>query len=86
MWPWERKAYTDAVNYLMSKPSRILTTEPSVAPGAKTRYALPYRNYANIGVLMCLKALMILLQFILTILLQSTLLFVTGKFYKTLTS
>jgi hypothetical protein len=53
MWPWERKAYTDAVNCLMSKPSRILTTDPSLAPGAKTRYALPCRNYAGTRVLIC---------------------------------
>jgi hypothetical protein len=35
--PRERQAYTDAVNCLMSKPSRIATTDPSIAPGAKSR-------------------------------------------------
>jgi hypothetical protein len=39
--PRERQAYTDAVNCLMSKPSRIATTDPSIAPGAKSRLAGP---------------------------------------------
>ncbi|PMD35222.1 Di-copper centre-containing protein, partial [Hyaloscypha variabilis F] len=36
--PKERQAYTDAVNCLMSKPSRIFTTDPSIAPGARSRF------------------------------------------------
>lgn len=35
MFPWERKAYTDAVLCLQSKPSKF---PAGVAPGAKTRY------------------------------------------------
>lgn len=33
----ERKAYTDAVLCLMSKPSRLAALDPNLAPGAKTR-------------------------------------------------
>ncbi|KAH8601176.1 tyrosinase [Bisporella sp. PMI_857] len=36
--PVERKTYTDAVLCLQKKPSRFLTTDPTLAPGAKSRY------------------------------------------------
>jgi hypothetical protein len=36
--PFERKAYTNAVLCLMSKPSRLAAIDPNIAPGAKTLY------------------------------------------------
>lgn len=38
MLPIERKAYTDAVLCLMTKPSRLARIDPAIAPGAKTLY------------------------------------------------
>jgi tyrosinase len=38
MKPAQRKAYTDAVLCLQSKPSRIAALNASLAPGAKTMY------------------------------------------------
>jgi hypothetical protein len=35
--PRERQAYIDAVNCLMSKPSRVAATDTSIAPGATIR-------------------------------------------------
>ncbi|KAH8684847.1 hypothetical protein BGZ60DRAFT_366208 [Tricladium varicosporioides] len=38
MLPRERRAYTNAVLCLMGKPSRLAALDPSLAPGAKSRY------------------------------------------------
>jgi len=38
MLPFERKAYSDAVLCLTKKPSRLAAINPSLAPGAKSRY------------------------------------------------
>ncbi|KAF7182921.1 hypothetical protein CNMCM7691_002665 [Aspergillus felis] len=35
---WERKEYTDAVNCLASKPSKLAQSDPAFAPGARSRY------------------------------------------------
>ncbi|KAH8800096.1 hypothetical protein F5882DRAFT_506715, partial [Hyaloscypha sp. PMI_1271] len=37
--PRERQAYIDAVNCLMSKPSRVAATDTSIAPGATIRFS-----------------------------------------------